>query len=114
LEGALAGRLAVVTGASRGLGAEIAEALARSGARVALVARGSGSLAAVARRIADEGGVCRAFPADVSRPEAVETLAEHVRRELGEPDTLVNAAGVFGRCGPSSRAARPSGSRRSS
>jgi NAD(P)-dependent dehydrogenase (short-subunit alcohol dehydrogenase family) len=96
LEGALAGRLAVVTGASRGLGAEIAEALARSGARVALVARGSGSLAAVARRIADEGGVCRAFPADVSRPEAVETLAEHVRRELGEPDTLVNAAGVFG------------------
>jgi NAD(P)-dependent dehydrogenase (short-subunit alcohol dehydrogenase family) len=96
LEGALAGRLAVVTGASRGLGAEIAGTLARSGARIGLVARDSRSLAAVARHIVDEGGVCRAFPADVSQVEAVESMAADLQRELGEPDILVNAAGVFG------------------
>jgi NAD(P)-dependent dehydrogenase (short-subunit alcohol dehydrogenase family) len=96
LRGALAHTVAVVTGASRGLGAEVAAALAGAGARVALVARGAEGLARVEARLAESGGVARAFPVDVSRVELVQSLAGDVERELGPPDVLVNAAGVFG------------------
>jgi NAD(P)-dependent dehydrogenase (short-subunit alcohol dehydrogenase family) len=96
LGGVLAERVALVTGASRGLGAEVAAALADAGARVALVARGADGLAQVEARLAERGGVARAFPADVSRVELVQALAGDVERELGPPDVLVNAAGVFG------------------
>jgi NAD(P)-dependent dehydrogenase (short-subunit alcohol dehydrogenase family) len=92
----LEGRVAVVTGASRGLGCEIASALAGAGARVALVARGADRLAKLEAAIAKRGGLARAFPADVSRLDAVEVLAAEVERELAPPGVLVNAAGVFG------------------
>ena len=96
MDGVLAERVALVTGASRGLGAEVAAALAGAGARVALVARGAEGLAQVEARLAESGGVARAFPVDVSRVELVQSLAGDVERELGPPDVLVNAAGVFG------------------
>src|SRR5438874_9470260 len=70
----LAGRLALVTGASRGIGAASAAALAGAGARVVLAARDGEALEAVAQAIRDEGGDARAVPTDVASPEEVEAL----------------------------------------
>lgn len=91
-DGALAGRTALVTGGSRGIGLAVAEALAGAGMWVGMVSRGDG-LAEAAARV---GG--HAIPADVASPAAVHTLAEYVAELLGgePPDLVVNAAGVFG------------------
>src|SRR5512132_1994493 len=62
----LAGRLAVVTGASRGIGAATAEAMAAAGARVVLAARDGGALDGVAGRIRESGGEAMPVPTDVS------------------------------------------------
>lgn len=92
--GALAGQVAIVTGAGRGIGRAIARALAREGAAVALVARTRADLAAVAAEIRDAGGTALAVPADVTQDAAVEALVEQTAGELGRLDVLVTAAGV--------------------
>jgi len=88
----LQGRTALVTGASRGIGLEIARRFREAGARVYLVARGEDALRAAA---AEVGGV--PFPADVTDPQAVALLAGAVVQANGgaAPDILVNAAGRF-------------------
>src|SRR5216683_2425560 len=70
----LAGRVAVVTGASRGIGAATAEAIATAGAHVVLAARDREALAGVARRIRDAGGDATPVPTDVSKVKDVECL----------------------------------------
>ncbi len=90
----LAGRLAVVTGASRGIGAATAEALAAAGARVVLAARDGDALDAVAARIRDAGGEATAVPTDVGRPADVQRLFD-AASELGPVAALVCAAGVL-------------------
>ena len=90
----LAGRLALVTGASRGVGAATAEALAVAGARVVLAARNGEALEAVARGIRDMGGDARAVPTDVAEPKEVEALFDAVER-LGPLAALVCAAAVL-------------------
>lgn len=90
----LAGRLAVVTGASRGIGAATAEALAAAGARVVLAARTAEALEGVAQTIRDKGGDARAVPTDVARPEDVEALCAAVERS-GPLAALVCAAAVL-------------------
>lgn len=83
---ALAGRLAVVTGSSRGIGLAVAQALGAAGAHVVRLAR---SLAAV------ETAATTDIPCDVTSGVAVERAAADVQRRHGVPDILVNSAGVF-------------------
>jgi len=90
---ALAGRSALVTGASRGIGAKIAEALGAAGARVALVARTRSALEEVARRT---GGDAVVLEADLSDESAAADAAARAHQLFGgAPDILVNNAGIF-------------------
>ena len=86
----LDGRLAVVTGASRGIGAATAEALADAGARVVLAARDGEALHRVVQAIRDRGGDARAVATDVAKPEDVEALFATI-----QPAALVCAAAVL-------------------
>ena len=90
----LAGRLALVTGASRGIGAATAEAIAAAGARVVLAARDREALEAVATRIRDAGGEATSVPTDVSSVQDVERLFAVVE-EAGALAALVCAAAVL-------------------
>ena len=90
----LAGQVALVTGASQGLGRAIAEALGASGATVALVARSADKLAEVAGAITAAGGRAEAFPCDVMKAEAIQQVVDAVVEKLGRLDILVNNAGV--------------------
>jgi NADP-dependent 3-hydroxy acid dehydrogenase YdfG len=89
----LGGRTAVVTGASRGIGAAISSAIAGEGARVVLLARNETTLKEAAKRL--KGSI--PITCDVTDPNSVEMAAKQIRSELGgAPDILVNNAGIFG------------------
>jgi len=90
----LAGRVAVVTGASRGIGAATAEAVAARGAHVVLAARNTEALGEVAGRIRQAGGEATAAPTDVSQARDVERLFA-IAQEAGGPTALVCAAAVL-------------------
>jgi 3-oxoacyl-[acyl-carrier protein] reductase len=90
----LSGQVAIVTGASQGIGRAIAEALAASGATVALVARSAAKLDEVAAGIRAAGGQAEPFPCDVSKAENVTAVVEAIHAKLGRIDVLVNNAGV--------------------
>ena len=87
-------KLVLVTGASSGIGAEIARAIARRGARLALVARGREPLEALARELAADGPEPIVRPTDLAAPDEVETLASELLDGPGPPDVLVNNAGA--------------------
>ncbi|NGO73252.1 SDR family oxidoreductase [Streptomyces boncukensis] len=91
----LAGRVAVVTGASSGIGGAAAEHLAGLGARVAVLARRADRLAELVARIEKSGGTALALAADVTDPAAVRSAAGRVADELGTADLLLNNAGVM-------------------
>lgn len=89
----LSGRTAVVTGASRGIGAGIAAALAGDGVRVVMVARSEARLKEAAKSL--KGSI--PLVCDVSNPASVEKAAKQIKQQLGAaPDILVNNAGIFG------------------
>ena len=90
----LKGRIALVTGASRGLGKAMAVALASEGAGVALVSRGEAELNQVASEIQAAGGVAAVFPADVASEEQVLQTESRVRARLGKVSILINNAGL--------------------
>jgi 3-oxoacyl-[acyl-carrier protein] reductase len=88
-------RVALVTGASRGIGRAVALALADEGATVAVnYARSSEAAQAVADEIAQAGGSAIALAADVSQAEQVEALLSQLRQQYGRLDVLVNNAGI--------------------
>jgi NADP-dependent 3-hydroxy acid dehydrogenase YdfG len=91
----LAGKIALVTGASSGIGEAIAEALAAAGAIVALSARREDRLAELVKRIQDAGGKALALPGDMTiEAEAIRAVEDTVA-QLGRIDILINSAGVM-------------------
>jgi 3-oxoacyl-[acyl-carrier protein] reductase len=87
----LSGKTALVTGATGGIGAAVARALARQGARVALSGTRREALDALAGELGDQAGV---FPCDLADAEAVEKLVPAVEEAFGALDILVNNAGI--------------------
>ncbi len=87
-------RVAVVTGASRGIGEAIAHALAKQGRHVVCVARGAEKLEAVAKAITDAGGSASVMTCDMSNADAITEMIEAVAKEHGRLDILVNNAGI--------------------
>ncbi len=90
----LRGRVAVVTGASKGLGKAMAVALAAEGARVALIARDREQLLALAADIGTTGGTAEAFPADVTSEEQVVGASHEIVARFGQVNILINNAGI--------------------
>jgi NAD(P)-dependent dehydrogenase (short-subunit alcohol dehydrogenase family) len=93
----MSGAVAVVTGASRGIGRAVCVALAEAGATVALLGRDTRALDAVSREISARPASKPALPVpcDVSDPDAVESAIKHCAGAIGTPDVLVANAGVF-------------------
>jgi len=91
----LKGTVALVTGASSGIGEATARALASAGASVAIAARRADRLEQLAGQIRDAGGTALAIEADVSAPEQASSAVERTVSDLGRLDTLINNAGVM-------------------
>ena len=96
----LAGQVAVITGAGRGIGAAIAQELSSLGATAVLCGRTRAALDASARAIAGAGGKAEVVACDVTSLQSVEAAAKSVEASFGRVDILVNNAGVGGFGGP--------------
>lgn len=90
----LTGKVAIVTGASSGIGWEIAKAYAAAGAKTVVAARTAAKLDELAGEIAQAGGAALAVACDVTEEGQVEALFTRCREAYGEPDILVNNAGI--------------------
>ena len=90
----LANSVGILTGASRGIGARLAEGLARRGVNLALAARSKDDLETVAERIRSYGAKVITVPTDISNRPELEDLVSRTREELGPIDLLVNNAGM--------------------
>ncbi|MCB0183188.1 MAG: SDR family NAD(P)-dependent oxidoreductase, partial [Caldilineaceae bacterium] len=91
----LTDRVAIVTGGNRGLGKEMAKALAEAGAQVAIVSRKAEEAQAVAAAIQSETGkTCRGYGCDMTVAEQVEPMAQQVLADFGHVDIIVNNAGI--------------------
>ncbi len=87
-------KVALVTGAGKGIGAVIAAELARQGIRVAVAARTESDVQAVANLIREQGGRALAVVCDVTRPDSIDSCVEQVKHDLGNISILVNNAGM--------------------
>jgi len=90
----LTGRVAVITGGSRGLGEAMAKALSEAGAHIALVARNRRQLDRVRDEITERGGTAAVFTADVTSEADVANIADSVHKRFGAPQILINNAGT--------------------
>jgi 3-oxoacyl-[acyl-carrier protein] reductase len=96
----LAGQVAVITGAGRGIGAAIASKLSRLGATVVLCGRTLPALESTARSMVQAGGKAEAVPCDVTNLQSVEAAAKRIEASFRRVDILVNNAGIGGFGGP--------------
>ncbi|MGH8867478.1 MAG: SDR family NAD(P)-dependent oxidoreductase [Actinomycetes bacterium] len=96
----LEGRTAVVTGAGRGIGQQVALVLGRAGAHVVLASRSPDALVQTRARIEADGGTALVVPTDITRQSDVATLAERVEETYGAADVLVCNSGVGGPSAP--------------
>lgn len=92
--GALAGKVAVITGGGRGIGSAIAQAYAKAGAAVVVAARSSTEIDAVAGAIREAGGTAMACPVDVTRMESVTAMYEQAVAQFGGVDIVLANAGT--------------------
>ncbi len=93
MKNTLTGKIALITGASSGIGAETAKKLAALGAKVLLIGRNKERLEAVSEQIRDIGGVSEIFSIDVGDFKAVKEMAEKIKKGIGIPDIIFNNAG---------------------
>ncbi len=96
----LTNRIALITGASRGIGASVAKAYAKAGAHVILVARTIGGLEEVDDEIQSFGGKTTLIPQDLGDLDALDTLGPAIAEKFGRLDILVGNAGMLGTLGP--------------
>lgn len=98
--GKLQGRIALVTGASRGIGAAVAKRFAKEGAHVIAVARTQGALERLDDAIAKEGGSATLVPLDLSEFNKIDELGGIIAKRWGKLDILVGNAGILGKLSP--------------
>jgi uncharacterized protein len=87
------GKLVLVSGASSGIGAATAKAMAKAGGRVLLLARRKEALDQVAAEITSTGGQAWTYSVDLANADAVAAVAKQITEELGTPDIIINNAG---------------------
>ena len=104
MSGDLSGRVALITGASRGLGAAVAVELGRLGAHVVITARTQGGLEETDDAVRTAGGTATLLPLDLREPDKIEAIAPSIVARFGRLDILVHAAGVLGKLTPVSHA----------
>jgi NAD(P)-dependent dehydrogenase (short-subunit alcohol dehydrogenase family) len=88
-------KVALILGGAGGIGSAAAQDLAAKGAKVAIADINRPQADIVAKRIQDRGGVARAYPVDITNKDQVKALVEHVVRDYGALDALINCAGIM-------------------
>jgi len=99
-ERALAGRVALITGATRGIGAAVATRFAAEGAHVVLTGRTVGALEEIDDRVRGSGGTATLVPLDLTQFDRIDQLAAALHERFGRLDILIGNAGVLGSIGP--------------
>jgi NAD(P)-dependent dehydrogenase (short-subunit alcohol dehydrogenase family) len=93
-------KVAIITGASSGIGRATAKLFARAGAKIVVAARRKAELESLVREIADQGGRARALAGDVSEEAFAKELVDHAEQSYGRLDVAFNNAGILGEKGP--------------
>ncbi|PHZ86079.1 SDR family NAD(P)-dependent oxidoreductase [Paremcibacter congregatus] len=100
MTGTLDGKIALVTGATRGIGAGVVQALAREGAHIIMVGRTTGALEDMDDAVKELGGTATLVPMDLTDFAAIDNLGGHIAKQWGKLDILIGNAGILGPISP--------------